>query len=273
MSRTEQIQNISYATQIETSICQEIPYTDNPYSTEKAFFYGYEYNDILQSSSLTQVIYLLFKGEVPSKKQETLLEKWMVSCINSGPRHPASHAGMSVGIGKTNIVNILPVIMTILGGDYQGSGAVKKSIRFIQKNMKLEPEKIARELYQDNQEEFKKMNNDIHIAPGFGTTFNQIDKLNQDAGNYLANLDGAGSALKWGQRFSNALEKYGMSWLEPGLAAAVFLDLEFDEFSAMCFFQLAKSIGVLPYALEKIGKPITSMPFISDEHYFIEEEA
>ena len=75
---------------------------------------------------------------------------------------------------------------------------------------------------------------------------------------------------EWARTFAAVLEAHNLSWLDPGIAAAVALDLGFGEYAAMGLFQLSHAPGVLAHGVEMIGLPLTAMPFLGDESYIHE---
>ena len=54
------------------------------------------------------------------------------------------------------------------------------------------------------------------------------------------------------------------------IAAAVFADLGFQPRAGGCLFQLLGAPGLVAHGIELANKPITAMPFVSDENYAIE---
>ena len=106
---------------INTQICKEVPAKDNPYLAQKKIIHGYDLFDLIEKRSFVDVLYLLFSGELPNRKQAKILEKLMIAFANPGPRHPAVRASMNAGIGKTNTAHILPIGLTTLGGDHCGA--------------------------------------------------------------------------------------------------------------------------------------------------------
>jgi citrate synthase len=62
-----------------------------------------------------------------------------------------------------------------------------------------------------------------------------------------------------------------MGWLTTGVAAAVFCDLGFQPKIGGALFQLLGAPGLAAHGLELANKPITAMPYISDENYVIEK--
>ena len=80
----------------------------------------------------------------------------------------------------------------------------------------------------------------------------------------------ASKGLRWGAEFAEKLWSYGCGWLTTGVAAAALLDLGFHPRAGSGMYQLLSAPGLLAHGLEFANKPITAMPFIDEEHYFID---
>lgn len=259
--------NEKFTEKTATRIWCEVPSEKNPYIAEKTLCHGYDLIELIEKKSFSDVFFLLFKGELPEPQESTLLQALMVALINPGPRHPATRAAMNAGIGKTNPGHILPIASSLLSGEYRGGGAIEASMRFFRKNQK----KPAAEVLSLREPEVATTSWE-NAFPGFGTIYGGIDLLACDVVKVLLNLDGAGTALKWGCELAELLKCNEVGWTMPGIAAAVFADLGFQPRSGVALFQLLSSPGLVAHGLELANKPITSMPYVSDENYVIERE-
>ncbi|MFH1217754.1 MAG: citrate synthase [Pseudomonadota bacterium] len=260
-----------FTTRTVTKIWDEVPAAHNPFLAESCRCHGYDLLELAKKRSFPDVLYLLFRGELPSVEQAQLLETLVIGLINPGPRHPATRAAMNAGVGKTNSVHILPIALSVLGGAHLGGEEVEAAIRFIRQNQNKEATMIAENLLSTK----KKSEGDCHVAPGFGSRFGGIDPVPQKLAAMLSALSGCGKALKWGTEFADVLHKEEMGWLATGVAACVFCDLGFQSQAGAGLFQLFCAPGLLAHGLELAGpyKSITAMPFLDEEHYVIAPEA
>jgi len=252
--------NEPFSARAATRIWQEQPSSDNPYIATSAFCHGYNLFELMEKRSFVDVFYLLFRGELPTVAEAKLLESLMVALINPGPRHPATRAAMNVGVGKTDPLHILPIASGVLGGKYLGGGEIEDAMRFLRKHQKADPTVLAQSLVTDQGTEI----------PGFGHRHGGVDLLAKAIAERLSGLSGAGSSLKWGMQFANALETGGRGWYFTGVAAAVFSDLGFQPRAGGALFQLLGAPGLVAHGLEVANKPITAMPYVSDANYVIE---
>lgn len=257
--------NEAFTQRTATRIWSEKPSDDNPYIATSALCHGYDLLQLMEKRSFVDVFYLLFRGDLPTQPEAQLLEALMIALINPGPRHNATRAAMNAGIGKTDPLHILPIASAVLGGEHLGGGEIENAMRFIRKQQNSDPAFVASELLTQTQP------HDLNPPhPGFGRYHGGVDLLSASIAKQLLKLDGAGKALTWGNAFAAALEPQGIGWLTTGIAAAVFADLGFQPRAGGCLFQLLGAPGLVAHGLEIANKPITAMPFVSDENYVIE---
>jgi len=251
--------NEPFVAHTATRIWQEQPTIDNPYIAASALCHGYDLFELMAKRSFVDVFYLLFRGELPSEADAELLQHLMIALINPGPRHPATRTAMNVGVGKTQPLHILPIASAVLGGDYMGGGEIESAMRFFRKQQSVDVHTLVPTLLNENSP-----------ISGFGVRNGGIEIMAVELANRLAKLNGAGKALQWGCQLNTLLEDHKQGWLMTGVAAAVFADLGFQPRAGGCLFQLLGAPGLVAHGLELANKPITAMPFVSDEDYVIE---
>lgn len=254
--------NEPFAEKIPTNIFYEDPAADNPYIAQTSYCHGYDVFELMAKRSYIDVVYLLFRGELPTAAQANLLQQLMIALINPGPRHPATRAAMNTGIGKTDPLHILPIASAVYAGEHAGAKEVENAMHFFAKNFERAPQDVIREATADGA---LKMD-------GFGVRHGGIELMAVQLAGRLAALSNDHKFLHWGQSVAQVLQNGGVSWLTTGVAAAALLDLGFTPRAGACVFQLLGAPGLLAHGLEMAGKPILAMPFVSDENYFIERE-
>lgn len=256
-----------FAERAATKIWSEKAHPDNPYIAERCRCHGYDLLELMQKRGYVDVLFLLFRGELPTAGQVELLEQLLVACINPGPRHPAVRAAMNAGIGKTDSAHILPIALTVLGGDHLGAAEVEASIRWLRKSYRQDAAQLAREIGEGLPSATV---GDHHPVPGFGSRFGGIDCLHQQFATHFLTLSGAGEILRWSNEFAAALNAYKLGWLSTGLVAAVLCDLGFAPRVGPGFYQLLCAPGLYAHGIEQASKPLSAMPFPDDENYIIE---
>jgi citrate synthase len=259
-----------YTERTATRISYETPAQHNPYITENVRYYGYDLFELMQKRSYVDVLFLLFQGELPSQQQAKLFEALLIALINPGPRHPATRAAMNAGVGKTRPAHILPIGLAVSGGAWLGGNEVSESMQWLKSHRNEDAQGVAKILLADTQ---SAKEGDMHIAPGFGSRFGDIDLIPQKLIEQLAERPGSGHFLSWAKDFSRVLHDHKMGCLITGVAAATLLDLGFHPRAGAGMFQLMSAPGLLAHGLELSNKPRTAMPFLDDERYFIETES
>ncbi len=260
--------NEPFVTRTATRIWRELPSDENPYITASALCHGYELFELMEKRSYSDMFYLLFRGELPNAAESGLLQQLMVAMINPGPRHPATRAAMNAGIGKTESVHILPIASAVLGGSFMGAGEIEDAMRFLRKHQDSDAAKVAQILR--HSPEAQNLTQESTLTPGFGCRNGGLELMAIELANRLVKHEGAGKALRWGCQLSKQLQQTGSGWLLTGVVAAVLSDLGFHARMGASVFQLLGAPGLVAHGLEVANKPITAMPFVSDENYVIE---
>lgn len=270
--REEKRPDTNFTTRTVSRIWQEIPVPGNPYLAESCRCHGYELLEILRSGaySFTDTVFLLFKGELPSRAQSGLFQALFIAFLNPGPRHPATRAAMNAGVGKTDPAFILPIGLTVLGGEHGGGKEVEESMRFLKKARKKNPEEATALLTESEPDP---VHGDRRFGPGFGSHFGSIDPMPQAIARLFEGLEGSGEHLRWGNRIAGLLHPFTMGWLSSGVVAATLCDLGFHPRTGPGLFQLLSAPGILAHGLEMANKPITALPFVDENNYVITDEA
>lgn len=258
----------TYVNKTVTKIWHEQPSTDNPYIAENCSCHGYDQLELMAKANYCEMLFLLFRGVLPTSDQKQLLEQLMIALINPGPRHPATRAGMTASVSKARLAHILPVSLSVLGGEHLGAAEVEYSLTFITEQQNKDPQHVI----QQQSEEKSSKHHAQPIAPGFGSRFGGIDIMPQKIVNQLLTLPAAGNNLHWGNQFAQALQPQQQGWLMTGVAAATLGDLGFQPREAVGLYQLLSAPGLLAHSLELDRKPFSAMPFPADEDYHIERK-
>ena len=115
---------------IRTRVWLEEPEPDNPFATRAAFCHGYDvYGDMLGRTSWVEMLYLLFRGEIPSPSQTKLLEALAVALANAGPRDAAVHAAMCGGVGGSTSASCLMAALAVGAGQLFGGREIFLAIQ------------------------------------------------------------------------------------------------------------------------------------------------
>ncbi len=261
----------SNATKVPTTIWKEVPSEASPYVSKQSFCHGYDLMELLQKCTYIEVLFLLFRGEIPTKEEAELLERLMIAFINPGPRHPATYAAMNAGVGRTRKELILPIGLSVLSGEHLGGKEVQESMKYLMQKRDEDPRMVAQKLIENHDvSKFDlEESGDIHIVPGFGTRFGTTDPLTHEIAEFLLVLSGSGPTMEWAKRFVAAMSDQKMGWLPTGVVAAVLCDLGFHYHAGAGVYQLISGPGILAHGLEMAKRTRLEFPFPTGDNYII----
>ena len=254
-----------FVAKAKTKIWKEFASNNHGYLTDRVACYGYDIIELMQAGyTQSDMTFLLMQGELPTPDQRQLFDALGVFLCNPGPRHPATRASMEAAVSKTHVQHLLPISLTVLGGD-RAAGRVEGIMRYLRLNRRKDPAELAETLISL----YEGPKNDTEIAPGFGPYFEQRESL---YAHYAANIkiqfsNQTLTYLDWIIAMDHALEITPCGMKSTCLAAAIFLDLGFHPRMGAGLFQLLSAPGLLAHGLEMANQPISAMPFVTDEFY------
>jgi citrate synthase len=110
---------------ISSSIWLEEPEPSNAFACRAAYCHGYDvYGEMVGSARWVDMLYLLFKGEAPSRIQAATLEALAVALANPGPRDASVHAAMCAGVGGSPAAAALTAALAVGAGGAGGAREV-----------------------------------------------------------------------------------------------------------------------------------------------------
>lgn len=220
-------------------------------------FRGYPVEELIGRASLAQMIWLLTRGELPSRAQGDLLDAALMAGVDHGPQAPSiaiARMAATCGVGLNNAmasgVNVL--------GDVHG-GAGEQSVELF--------ESIAARIDAgEAQQQAVAAGLDAFIAqhgkfvPGFGHRFHPVDPR---AAPLLALVDAAAARGEVSGRFAHiaraietqlATRKGGkrIPLNIDGATAVIYAELGFPAPLARGLFCLSRSVGILAHAWEQM---------------------
>jgi len=264
---------------IRTAICQEQTSESNPFVAEKTLWHGYDADALSQKRDWTEILFLLAQGELPSKDQNTILNRLMASLANPGPRDAAVRAAMNCGAGKTPLPTILTTGLTVRGGMAEGAMHVEAAMRFLNGQLpgnellSFDQEDYAEQLinhYRAFQQEHK--DDEIvpwpEVAPGFGLYYGERDPR---ATKLFATLQAdEGKFIRLAKKLESILsEQQSPAYITlAGAAAAILCDLGFSPEHGAGIFMIAGSAGILSHGVEQLPRNWNEYPFWADPAYY-----
>lgn len=194
----------------------------------------------MEKNTFTEIVFLLLRGHLPTKKETQMLNAVLVSCAEHGVEVPSAFsARVSQSVGNPIPVAVAAGILAT--GQWHG-GAIDKAMEHLASERS--PKEIISELKKNNQR-----------MPGFG---HKIYKDEDPRATLLFKKAKAlGLAKKYVPRaraFEKELARISGKHLPlniDGAVAAVLLELGFDTNLGNALFVLGRTAGIIAHAHEE----------------------
>ena len=226
---------------------------------------GYNIADIMENLSYAEAVYLILKGELPSKAEAALMNAILVSSVDHGASPPSVLGTRTVASGG-NSLNAAIAGGVLVIGDSHG-GAIEQSAKIMQEWVKKgdSPQKAASGLVDWLKETKKRM-------PGFGHRLHKTDPRTAKLFEIAARHGYSGKHIELCKAIEKALaEKTGKALPinVDGAIAAVISDMGFDWRLGKGFFIISRVPGLLAHAYEEMTRErpmrkLGPMPFEYD---------
>ena len=212
---------------------------------------GYRQEDLIGNIPYPSVVYLLLKGELPSKEHGKMMDAILTACIDHGVTPPSSMASRVVASGGVPLPTAVAAgVLSI--GDAHG-GAIEKGAKFLQEGivrMKKEGktiEEISKILVKKSQEQKKRI-------LGFGHRVHTSDPRTKRLFSLADELNIASDHISLSKAIEKELEVQIGKKLPinvDGAIAAISSDMGFDWRFGKAFFLLGRVAGLTAHVYEE----------------------
>jgi len=235
---------------------------------------GYRQEDLIGNIPYPHVVYLLLKGELPTKEQGRMIDAILTACIDHGVTPPSAIASRTVASGGVPLPTAVAAgILSI--GDAHG-GAIEKGAKFLQDGIERmrkdnkSTEEIATILVKEAKEQQKRI-------LGFGHRIHTSDPRTKRLFAIADELNIAGDHIALSKSIEKELEKAHGRKLPinvDGAIAAIISDMGFDWRLGKAFFLLGRVAGLTAHVYEEQTKekPMRKMFTIECEYDGPEEK-
>jgi len=215
---------------------------------------GYPIQELIGQVGLAQMIWLMFRGELPDPRRAALLEAALVAAVDHGPQAPSisiARMSMTCGVGINNAV---ASGLNALGDVHGGAGQQCMALFY----------ELAEQARQEGASlEDVALRHARHalsgkrIVPGFGHRFHKTDPRAQRLQALLAQappdvIDGSYMRLAHALQSAISGIKGGPVALNiDGALAAVLCELGFDALLGRGLFVLSRAVGICAHAYEQ----------------------
>jgi len=228
---------------------------------------GYPITQILEKLSYAEAVYLILKGELPSKAEAELMNAILVSSMDHGAS-PPSVLGTRTVVSGGNSLNAAIAGGVLVIGDTHG-GAIEQSAKIMQewiaKHEGEAADALAAKLVDWLKETKKRM-------PGFGHRLHTVDPRTAKLFEIADRHGYQGKHIELCKAIEKTLaEKLGkkLPINVDGAIAAVISDMGFDWRLGKGFFIISRTPGLLAHAYEEMTRErpmrkLGPMPFEYD---------
>ncbi len=212
---------------------------------------GYPIDELLGKVNFPQMIYLLFKGEMPTENVGNMIEAILVSSVDHGTTPPSVLSAMTVA--STGAPLNASVAAGILAISQFHGGAIEECMHILLRGMalvkddNLSPAEAAERVISEYRQDKKRLS-------GFGHRLHSNDPRTTKLFNLAAEYKVSGEYVNLIRSFENELEK-SLSKKLPvnvdGAIAALLCEMDFDPLFANAFFIIARVPGLVAHIYEE----------------------
>jgi len=222
---------------------------------------GYRQEDLIGNIPFSHVVYLLLKGELPTKEHGKMIDAILTACIDHGVTPPTAMASRVVASGGVPLPTAVAAgVLSI--GDAHG-GAIEKGAKFLQEGiarMKQEGktiDEIAKTLVSESREQKKRI-------LGFGHRVHTADPRTKKLFSLADELNISGECIGLSKAIEKELVEQTGKTLPinvDGAIAAISSDMGFDWRLGKGFFLLGRVAGLTAHVYEEQAeqKPMRRM--------------
>lgn len=212
---------------------------------------GYKLDELMGKVSYAQMVYLLFKGEMPSQNVGKMIETIFVSSVDHGTTPPSVLSALTVA--STGAPLNAAVAAGILSISKFHGGAIEDCMRILQQGMEVvntenkTMEEAAKQIISEYRSVKKRLS-------GFGHRVHTNDPRTPKLFGIAQELGIAGDYVQLAQTFVAVLKESTGKHLPlnvDGAIAALLCEMDFDPVLANAFFMIARVPGLVAHIYEE----------------------
>jgi len=216
---------------------------------------GYAIEDLIGKVSFTQMIWLLTRGELPSREQAELLDVALMSAVDHGPQAPSIAIARMAATCGVALNNAMASAINVLGDVHGGAGEqaleLYQAIATREKQGAAPDAAVVAEIDQFLSTRGK-------YLPGFGHRYHPVDprapRLLKCVDLAAARGTVSGQFAAIGRRVEAELKQRkgkNVPMNIDGATAVIYAELGFPAPLARGLFCLSRSVGILAHAWEQ----------------------
>jgi len=219
-------------------------------------YFGYPIEELIGNLSFAQMIWLMLRGEIPTKGQASLLDAALMSGVDHGPQAPSIAIARMAATCGVGLNNAMATAINVLGDVHGGAG--EQAVELFQNiAAAVDSGQVLEDAVRD--EIAKYVAEHGKYIPGYGHRFHPIDprapRLMEIVG--LAAEDGVvpGRVRDIAMAVEASLADKSRGKSVPmnidGATAVIYAELDFPAPLARGLFCLSRAVGILAHAWEQ----------------------
>jgi citrate synthase len=215
---------------------------------------GYRIDELMGRVPFSHVVYLVLKGELPTKAQGRVMDAILVSSVDHGGTPPSALAARTVASGGAPLTTgIAAGIMTINrhhGGAIEGCMQVLLGAVARKREKNQDTLTSARELVAEYREQKKRI-------PGYGHRVHTADPRTQRLFAICEKESVAGEYVEMGGAIRQAMKETlgkDLPMNVDGAIAAVLCELDFPPEMGNGLFAIARTVGLTAHVFDEIAR-------------------
>jgi citrate synthase len=212
---------------------------------------GYPIDQLMGKASFGQMVYLLFKGELPTLKQGRMIEVILTSSVDHGVTPPSILSALTVTTTGAELSSAIAAgilsISKFHGGAIEDCMYLLKDTIELMAKKSLSTTQAAKEIIISYKEEGKKLS-------GFGHRLHTDDPRTKKLFDLAEEYGISGKYISIAQSIKNMLEENLGKKLPinvDGAIAAVLCEMNFDPQIANALFMIARLPGMVAHIIEE----------------------
>jgi citryl-CoA lyase len=211
---------------------------------------GYRQSDLIGNVSFAGVVYLILKGELPTKAQERMMDAILVASVDHGVNAPTALASRVVASGGVPLPTAVSAGLLAIGDSH--GGAIEKCAKMLLENVKKAKESgaklddAAKQVVKDAKEKKQRL-------PGYGHRLHTNDPRTKKLLALAKELKIASDHVQFAEDVQKALAADGKALPinVDGAIAAITADMGFDWRMGKGFFLIGRAAGLVAQVYEE----------------------
>lgn len=228
---------------------------------------GYAQEDLIGNSSFPEMVYLLIKGEMPSKNEAKMLEAVLVSFCDHGVTPPSTQAARIMASTGSPMNACVGGGLLAFGKHH--AGAIENAMRILQEGIKRHDEdieSIARKIISEHRECGEKI-------PGFGHRFHDEDPRAPKLIDIARKHDCVGIHAELALTIQSILlEEKGIRMNIDGANGAILSDMGFDWSVGTGIFMIGRIPAIIAHVHEEKTRETPFRKFFDIEEIYYDGE-